>query len=125
MVWLYRKLAGMNTDPEFPGYRHVIFKPQPAGDISMAAYSNLTPYGNCSVKWEKKDGKFMMNIEVPVGSNATVYVPSDNPKNITEGGKKIRRKSGFTFRGMKNGYAVYNVVAGNYKLDCGAGRLAR
>ncbi len=27
IVWFYRKLAGMNTDEDQPGYRHIIFRP--------------------------------------------------------------------------------------------------
>jgi len=41
IVWFYRKLAGLNADPEKPGYRHIIFRPQPVNEISLASYSNL------------------------------------------------------------------------------------
>ncbi len=40
LVWYYRKLAGMNTDENEPGYRHIIFKPQPVEDVSFAKYYN-------------------------------------------------------------------------------------
>jgi alpha-L-rhamnosidase len=45
IVWFYRVLAGMNTDPSQPGYSNIIFKPQPAGDVTFASYANETPYG--------------------------------------------------------------------------------
>ena len=53
IVWFYRVLAGMNTDPSQPGYRNIIFKPQPAGDVTFASYANETPYGVAAVNWKK------------------------------------------------------------------------
>src|SRR5690606_1345269 len=32
LVWFYRNLAGMKADPDRPGYKHIIFKPQPVED---------------------------------------------------------------------------------------------
>ncbi len=80
IAWFYRVLAGMNVDPTQPGYRHIIFKPQPAGDLTFVSYANETPLGNASVKWEKNAGSFKLNVEVPVGSTATVYVPASDAR---------------------------------------------
>jgi alpha-L-rhamnosidase len=117
LVWLYRKLSGMNTDPQFPGYKHIIFRPMPVDGITSAEYSNLTNYGISAIKWNKEDGKFMLNIEVPVGSTATVYVPADDRKTVTESGKTIRKNKGVSFSRMESGYAVYNVGSGRYQFE--------
>ena len=117
LVWLYRKLAGMNADMQKPGYKHVIFRPQPVNDISSAEYSNLTPYGECGISWKKNDGKFNMIIEVPVGSTATAYVPADNPESVLESGKKIKNGPEVSFLKMENGYAVFEVGSGKYEFD--------
>lgn len=115
IVWLYRYLAGMNTDPEDPGYHHIIFKPQPAGELTKCSYSNLTQYGTASVDWQKEHGKFTMNISVPVGSTATVFVPSSSPDKVTESGKKINRKE-ITFVSFEKGYSVYTVPSGKFNF---------
>jgi alpha-L-rhamnosidase len=117
IVWFYRKLAGMNADPENPGYRHIIFSPQPVSEISYASYSNLTPYGNSSINWKKENGMFIMEISIPVGSNGTVYVPADNMKSVSEGGKKTRRAKGVIFNRMENGNAVFTVGSGKYRFE--------
>ncbi len=119
LVWLYRKLAGMNADMEHPGYKHIVFHPQPVKDISFAEYSNLTPYGECGIRWKKNDGKFNMIIDVPVGSTATAFVPAGNPESVLESGKKINKGSGVTFVKMENGYAVYKVGSGRYEFESG------
>ncbi len=117
IVWLYRKLAGMNADPENPGYRNIIFRPEPVNDISSASYSNLTLYGISNIEWKKENDKFSMNIIVPVGSTATVYVPASDSKMVTEGGSKITGKKGVVFKQMENGYAVYNIGSGRYEFE--------
>ena len=117
LVWLYRKLAGMNADPEKPGYRHIIFRPEPVSDISSASYSNLTLYGVTSIEWKKESGKFVMNIIVPAGCTATVFVPDSSSGIVTEGGKKITGKNGAVFVRMEKGYAVYKVSSGKYRFE--------
>lgn len=115
IVWFYRVLAGMNVDPEQPGYRHIIFKPQPAGDVTFTSYSNETPYGTAGIRWEKSGDAFNVNVEVPVGSTATVYVPASKAGDVKEGGKKIDNAT-VRFERMEDGYAVYNVGSGVYSF---------
>jgi alpha-L-rhamnosidase len=112
--WFYRYLAGMNPDPEKPGYRHIIFKPEPAGDITYAGYSNLTPYGTASIYWKREDGSLLLDITVPVGCTATVFVPARSENEVTENGMSIKQDEIISFRNMENGYAVYNVASGIY-----------
>ena len=117
IVWFYRQLCGMNADPENPGYRNIIFKPQPVDAISFASYSNETPYGSASINWKRGKGKFSMEINVPVGSSATVYIPSTNAAGITESGKSILKSEYITFLRMENGYAVLMVASGKFKFE--------
>jgi alpha-L-rhamnosidase len=117
IVWFYRVLAGMNVDPSQPGYRHIIFKPQPAGDLTLVSYANETPFGNASVKWEKSAGLFKLNVDVPVGSTATVYVPASDASKVTESGKKIKDNNLVRFQKLENGYAIYAVASGKYGFE--------
>ena len=117
IVWFYRVLAGMNTDHSQPGYRNVIFKPQPAGDVTFASYANETPYGRAAINWKKSANAFKLDIEVPVGSTATVYVPASKAEDVTESGKKIKNDNVMRFEKMENGYAIFNVGSGKYSFD--------
>jgi alpha-L-rhamnosidase len=117
IVWFYRKLAGMNADPEHPGYRNIIFCPEPVSEISSASYSNLTPYGIASISWKKEDKIFSVNIEVPVGSTAIVHIPATDREKIKESGKKIRMKSSIKLKGYRDGYAVYLIGSGKYIFE--------
>jgi len=118
IVWFYRKLVGMNADPENPGYRNIIFRPQPAGDLKYASYSNLTPYGTAGIRWEKKDKNFLMEVNVPVGSTATVYVPAGSLNEIRENGRAIKKNTkNITYTGMETNHAVFRVNSGTYAFS--------
>ncbi len=116
LTWFYRKLSGMNADPDKPGYKHIIFKPQPVEDISWSSYSTLTPYGNAGIKWEKKKDAFSIDINVPVGSTATVYVPAESVSDVTESGKMITDSESIIFKELNEGYAVFLVSSGKYNF---------
>jgi alpha-L-rhamnosidase len=58
-----------------------------------------------------------MNVEVPVGSNATVHVPAEAPADVTESGQPIVDGPHLSFKGVEDGYAVYSVASGEYHFS--------
>lgn len=116
ITWFYQVLAGMNPDPACPGYRHIIFKPMPAADLTAASYANKTPYGMASIDWKQEGKKFIMDIKVPAGCTATVHVPVLNANKVKESHKKIKKLSEVNFLQKENGYATYKVLSGDYKF---------
>ncbi|NJK93961.1 MAG: hypothetical protein HC905_02665 [Bacteroidales bacterium] len=66
----------MNVDQEAPGYKNIIFRPQPVGDLTHVKYFNNTANGEAGIFWKKDPDRFFMQVTVPVGSTATVYIPS-------------------------------------------------
>ncbi len=116
MVWLYRKLAGMHADPQQPGYKHIIFRPQPVDALTDVTYSNLTPYGRAGISWQQDDEVFEMDVFVPVGSKATVYVPAASDNDVFENGAPAQSATGVEFVEMRDGYAVFQVSSGEYSF---------
>jgi alpha-L-rhamnosidase len=116
LVWLYRNLAGMQADPRDPGYRHIIFRPQPIDELEYVTYTNLSPFGEGGITWKNEEGDFLMEITVPVSCHATVHVPANDPSQITEGGVKTNQALGVTFKEMKDGYALFEVESGDYRF---------
>lgn len=117
LVWLYRNLAGMITDPDHPGYRHIIFRPQPVNEISYTSYSNLTPYGTSAINWKKSGKKFEMELTVPVGCNATVFVPASDSRSVKESGRIISNETGIRYDRTEGEYAVFIVGSGRYMFE--------
>jgi len=117
LVWLYRKLAGMSADPAQPGYKHIIFKPHPPEGVSFASYSNLTNYGEAGISWKKDNEKFIMEINVPAGSTATVYVPAKSVTSVLESNKKPSGKRGLEYYKTEHEYIVYKVGSGKFNFE--------
>ena len=59
-----------NPNPERPGYRRVVFRPRPVGDLTWARYAQLASRGEASVRWERTAGGFMLEADIPAGFHA-------------------------------------------------------
>jgi alpha-L-rhamnosidase len=73
--WMHRTVAGLA--PAAPGYREITVRPLPNRALGHASARHLTPYGEASVVWRRADGRFTLDVVVPVGARATVHVPGD------------------------------------------------
>lgn len=114
--WFYQWLAGINCDPAHPGFKHIIIRPQPAGDLKWvkAAYDSIQ--GRIVSNWSLQAGVLTMDITVPVNTAATVYVPTENETSVTESGRPAAKMTGIKFLGMDHGAATYEVGSGTYKF---------
>ncbi|HCY42926.1 MAG TPA: hypothetical protein DHV48_16545 [Prolixibacteraceae bacterium] len=116
LVWYYRKLAGMNADPDQAGYRHIIFRPQPVDDLSYVKYYNQTVYGEAGIEWKNENQQFAMSVTVPVGCDATVYVPILKGQSVIESGRSIADSKDVKFQKEELGYQVFEVKSGKYQF---------
>ena len=114
LVWFYRNLAGMKADPLEPGYRHLIFKPQPVDEMEFVSYTSLTPYGEGGISWKNDEESFSMDVTVPVGCHASVYVPTSDPERVYEGKDNANKVPGILFKEVVDGYALFVVESGEY-----------
>ena len=117
LVWLYRNLAGMQADISQPGYKHIIFRPQPIEDLDFVSYSNNSPFGKAGITWKYESTRFIMDVEVPVSCTATIYIPSEDVSQVKEGGKNIRENSLFDEIHREGLYTVLKVESGNYHFE--------
>ncbi len=73
--WFYQAVGGIQPDEKFPGYKRFVIKPQVPEGVTWANTSKETPYGTVLVKWKIEDELFIMDLEIPVGSTASVIIP--------------------------------------------------
>ena len=71
--WFIQALAGITPDESSPGYKHVNIRPQWIEGITWVKASKDTPYGVLEVNWERRANEWIMEINIPVGSSATVH----------------------------------------------------
>lgn len=72
--FLHRYVAGVDTDPDRPGYEHVRIRPRPdpAGRISHARADLDTGRGLVSAAWRVDDGRLVVDATIPTGATATI-----------------------------------------------------
>lgn len=75
-AWMYRTVAGLDLDPEEPGYRHIIFRPRPGGSITWAEAKLPTAHGETAIRWELKENTLHVELAVPEDCHATFQPPA-------------------------------------------------
>jgi len=98
VIWLNEYLAGIAADPAQPGFKHIIMKPHPVGDLTHVKATHRSPYGEIASEWrkEKASGKFTWDIQIPANTTATVTLPAGKLNRTTEGGKAIAQTTTVT-----------------------------
>jgi len=66
--WMYRVSAGIETMG--PGYKHIIIQPHPSKRLNYAKASFESSYGTILSGWERKEGKVIYKIKIPVNTTA-------------------------------------------------------
>lgn len=73
--WFFKTLAGIQSDPEKPGFQHFIIAPQVVGDLTFVKAKTASLYGEIAVEWSIEDGKLRYNLAIPANSSATFIMP--------------------------------------------------
>ena len=116
VIWFYECLAGIKSDPAQPGFKHIIMKPHPVGDLKFVKATHRSPYGLIASEWKRDGAKFDWHLTVPPNTTATVYVPSSGLETDLEGhGPALKAKGVKSFR-YENGTAVFEVESGRYSF---------
>lgn len=111
MEWFYSGLAGISQEENSIAFKHVKIRPQPVGDITSAKGSFHSPYGWITTDWKKAGTTFLLHVQIPVNSKATLYVPVTQSSMIYMNGKQVR-----DYR-MKDGAAVIETGSGEYGIE--------
>lgn len=76
--WFYKGLGGIFPDPEQPGFKHILLRPNFVKELKLSKH-NMNPLmvGSFPRKWDRR--KINYEVIVPANSTATLYLP-DNIK---------------------------------------------
>ncbi len=114
--WFYGDLGGIAIDPANPGFKNILIRPQPTGDVTWAKCAYNSIHGRIAVEWKKADGKFFLKLEVPANTSATVYLPATNLKTVTESGVRAAKSPGVKLLRQEAGCAVFAIGAGIHQF---------
>lgn len=106
--YFYQSLAGIR--PAAPGYTHLTIKPMPPAGLQSVHATLETEQGTVVSSWHHENGHFTLDVTVPRGADAEVWVPSakGKPSVVPSSAHFLRREVD---------RSVYRVVAGDYHFE--------
>jgi len=116
-AWFYQTLAGINYDREMPGFKHIIIRPRPPGDLMWVKAHYDSSYGRIVSNWTRGGDMLTMEVTIPANTTATVYVTAKDSAGVTESGKQADKAEGVKFLRMDKREAVYEVGSGHYQFQ--------
>ena len=73
-AWFYRGLAGIQPDPNAPGFSHFFLRPQFPADLASVNVTHQTPHGQITSNWKRTGSQIECTFDIPQGSSATLTV---------------------------------------------------
>ena len=110
--WLYQVVAGLELGA--PGYKHILFQPQPGGGLSAASATYQSLYGEIATRWQIEDHTFQLTVTVPVNTTATVVIPVTLGRQVTERGQELATVEGVTQVRQEQDATLIEVGSGTY-----------
>lgn len=108
--WLYRYVAGMDIDPENPGYKHILLAPHPGGGLTNAGVEFSSVYGKVKSAWKLDGNDFVYDVTVPANTTATVTLPAAKAGQVTLSGQaKVDLK-------QAGNAVILNIGSGSYQF---------
>ena len=118
-TWMYENLAGIKPDPEQPGFKHIIMRPTPVGNLTFVKASHRSPYGWIRSEWRIEQNEFDWHVEIPANTTATIYLPTTNPESVSENNQSLDRAPGVKLINTSEGGPVAATLQpGAYEFVC-------
>jgi alpha-L-rhamnosidase len=115
--WMVENIGGIESDG--PSYRHILVSPQMDGQLTHATTGYDSIRGRIETAWERKGGRFSMQVTIPANTTATISLPlgpATGSSSITEGGVALDKAEGVKLLRTANGLAVVAVESGVYRF---------
>ncbi len=113
-IWLHEYLGGIRPDPDAPGFKKIIIKPEVVGDLAWVKDSYDSIHGRIESEWRQSSGRFELRVSIPANTTATVYLPAKDIKFVTESGRPVEHAKGIRILGQENNQIVFQIGSGNY-----------
>ncbi len=84
-AWMINQLAGINYDPQHPGFAHILITPHFVEGLSWVKGEYQSVKGLISSKWKRKNGKVTLKIIIPKGCTASVIAGNGQKTEVGAG----------------------------------------
>lgn len=112
--WLYSVVAGIDIDPDEPGYKHVLIQPQPGGGFTNARAELSSLYGIIASAWNMEGDQFKLTVTVPPNTHATIRLPGAVQDQVRESDKVLAEADGIRQVRQDNNGVIVETGSGTY-----------
>jgi len=115
MIWYFENMAGIKSNPEMPGFKQIIMKPDFSAGLTFVNASYESIYGLIKSDWKKSKNSLQWKITIPANSSALVYLPTANASSVMVNNQKLEKSS--TSYKTENNTIVLTLASGSYVLN--------
>jgi len=112
--WLYQDVAGIDTDPNAPGFAHILIHPHPGPGLTQARAVYDSIRGRIVSAWRTDGAGLALDVTIPANTTATVFVPAPVGADVTEGGVLVARAPGVSAVRRSGDQIVVSLASGTY-----------
>jgi len=117
--WLYQDVAGIDTDPDRPGFAHILIHPHPGPGLTRARAVYDSIRGRIVSAWRTDSAGLALDVTIPANTTATVFLPAPDGAAVTEGGLPIARADGVTSARRDGDRLLLSIGSGTYRFRVG------
>ena len=115
--WLYRCVAGIDTDEEKAGYKHITIRPQPGSELSWADGCFESMYGTTRSNWSRSEvGAMELLVEIPPNTTAEILLPGAGIGIVKEAGAELVKAAGITAIAQREDGVSMTAGSGVYRF---------
>ena len=115
--WLFRHVAGIELDPEVPGFQKFILHPFLGEGLEFARASYRTMHGEIISNWKRVGAGLVWTVRIPANTSAKICVPSAPNSVVTEDGKPAAQVGGLSALGREGNFLVFEATSGIYQFE--------
>lgn len=114
--WMYKNIVGIDLDENDPGYKNILIKPTPGGEITKAEGEYESYYGTIKSGWKIEGGKIVIDVSIPVNTKARVKLPKAHLSEVLESGNKLETIKYMNSK-QTNEDVIIELGSGNFKFE--------
>ena len=115
LIWYYENMAGIKSNPETPGFKQIIMKPDFNAGLTFVNASYESIYGLIKSDWKKNESTLEWKITIPANSSAVVYLPATNASSVMVNKQKLAQFSS-SYK-TENNNIVLTLESGTYAVN--------
>ena len=115
--WFYRGLAGIDFDMSRPANERIVVRPFLPRGVASAKAGYDSVLGTIVSSWRREAGSVSLDVSVPAGATAKVYLPTNNPASLNEGGNPLEKATGVRRLNAGSGTVGCEISSGHYHFQ--------